>query len=121
MDIPASEVPAQQSVSVSSIDEDFEDESTIYLTAPKVGLCPLTLLASVSLHLKFHVSFGHLIHEMDGWLDGRMAGWMEGWMVSQSSASLPRHPKLEFLHEQQFRQISAAEPKQGDCGAVRWA
>ncbi|CAL8469570.1 g9111 [Coccomyxa elongata] len=38
MDIPAGDYPAAQSVSVSSIDEDIDDESTIFLTAPKVGL-----------------------------------------------------------------------------------
>jgi len=38
MDIPPGEFPISQSVSVSSIDEDIEDESTILLTAPKVGL-----------------------------------------------------------------------------------
>jgi hypothetical protein len=36
MDIPAGDYPAAQSVSVSSVDEDIDDESTIYLTAPKV-------------------------------------------------------------------------------------
>lgn len=34
MDIPAGDFPV--SVSVSSIDEDIDDESTIFLTAPKV-------------------------------------------------------------------------------------
>lgn len=37
MDIPAGDFPAAQSVSVSSIDEDIDDESTIFLTAPKVA------------------------------------------------------------------------------------
>lgn len=36
MDIPAGDFPAAQSISVSSIDEDIDDESTIFLTAPKV-------------------------------------------------------------------------------------
>lgn len=38
MDIPAPDSSSQQSAAVNaSIDEDFEDESTIYLTAPKVS------------------------------------------------------------------------------------
>ncbi|EIE21470.1 hypothetical protein COCSUDRAFT_66905 [Coccomyxa subellipsoidea C-169] len=41
MDIPAGDFPAAQSVSVSSIDEDIDDESTIFLTAPKVGIIRL--------------------------------------------------------------------------------
>lgn len=45
MDIPAGDFPATQSVSVSSIDEDIEDESTMFLTAPKVAYpCIMSLM-----------------------------------------------------------------------------
>ena len=36
MDIPASETAAAPSEAVASVDEDIDDESTIFLTAPKV-------------------------------------------------------------------------------------
>ena len=70
MDIPAGDFPAAQSVSVSSIDEDIDDESTIFLTAPKVAHLPhhcelegtysLTWCASRGKCCSFKESWGHI-------------------------------------------------------------
>ncbi|CAL5229567.1 g12921 [Coccomyxa viridis] len=72
MDIPAGDMP-QQSMSQSSLDsDDFDDESTVFLTAPKVGLMRRARYVKGK-----KVGKGNMVNDGDEVKAGQVLGFIE--------------------------------------------